>query len=401
MKQFKNIFRFDTLLFLNLTILTIFSYIFLPNFLYKFINGWTFNEWLINYRGGFVRRGLLGEIIYYLNKINLDHRYIIFSVGLISLFHILYHVLNLVKDKHILYRLFIVFNPFGLFYLIQNIEFFFARRDLFYLNFLIYFGKRKKFNIKLFFIFSLFLILNYGIYIFLIVSIFFQIKDKEEFDLKEFKYSFFLFLMPLNVALLTIFSNAKNFEKLCSTINLINKNLQLQEKECWGAPYWVDPNYEPTARAFDEISRGVNYINSLSSWFIVFLLLFLCLFLLVEKNIKFLLKEILYLSPYFFFFFFAQDWGRWMFLIFFIIFFNYSYSNNLKLDKSNLYYFYIVPLLLNIYINIPTHLFQNINIVEIVSVNTSISLLYRYLYNLIIAPYIILRYGYDPPIFLE
>ena len=28
------------------------------------INYWQFTEWLINYEGGFVRRGLLGEILY-------------------------------------------------------------------------------------------------------------------------------------------------------------------------------------------------------------------------------------------------------------------------------------------------------------------------------------------------
>lgn len=179
MSKFKFLFKIDNFLFVNLLFLSFFSYIFLPDFLYKFINGWTFNEWLINYRGGFVRRGLLGELIYYLNKINLDHRFFIFLVGSISLFHILYNVLDLIKDKNILYRIFIIFNPFGLFYLVQNIEFFFARRDLFYLNFLIYFGKRKKFNNKLFFIFSIFLILNYGIYIFLIISIFFSLKKKK------------------------------------------------------------------------------------------------------------------------------------------------------------------------------------------------------------------------------
>jgi hypothetical protein len=401
MSKFKFLFKIDNFLFVNLLFLSFFSYIFLPDFLYKFINGWTFNEWLINYRGGFVRRGLLGELIYYLNKINLDHRFFIFLVGSISLFHILYNVLDLIKDKNILYRIFIIFNPFGLFYLVQNIEFFFARRDLFYLNFLIYFGKRKKFNNKIFFIFSIFLILNYGIYIFLIISIFFFIREKEEFDLKKFKYSFFLLFAPLNILLLTIFSNAKNFEKLCSSINLINKKLPLQEKECWGAPNWVDSNYEPTTRAFDEISRGINYINDLYSWIIVFTILFLCLFLVVEKNIKFLLKQILYLSPYYFFFFFAQDWGRWIFLIFFIVFFNYSFSNNIKLDGNNLLYIYIFPILLNIYINIPTHLFQNINIVDIVSLDTSISLLFRYLYNLVLAPYIIVKYGYEPPIYLD
>ena len=39
----------------------IFSLIFEKIF-YSFINNWSLGEWLINYEGGFVRRGLFGQI---------------------------------------------------------------------------------------------------------------------------------------------------------------------------------------------------------------------------------------------------------------------------------------------------------------------------------------------------
>tara|TARA_B100001287_G_C22684876_1_gene532710 strand:+ start:124 stop:1329 length:1206 start_codon:yes stop_codon:yes gene_type:complete len=401
MLNIKKLIKVDIIFFLGLFVFNFFSYIYIPDFFYKFINGWTFNEWLINYQGGFVRRGLLGELIFNLNKINIDHRFIIFFLGLGSLFHITLNILFLIADKNIFYRVFILFNPFGLFYLVQNLEFFFARRDLFYLNFLIYFGKKKAFNHTLFLLFSIFLVLNYGIYIFLIGPIYFLLKDKRNFDIKKFLYSFILLIAPLNILLLTIFSNARNFETLCSSINFLNKDIPLQEKNCWGAPNWVDSSYEPTTRAFEEIAQGINYFNSFSTWLIVFIFLILCIFITTENNKKFTLKQIIYLSPYFFFFFFAQDWGRWIFLIFFIIFLNYSYSNVPSQDKVKISYLCLAPILLNIFLNVPTHLFQDILILDIRPIGFILSSLFTYFYNLIIGPYIIIRYGYNPPIILQ
>ena len=40
---------------------------------------WTTSEWLINYQGGFVRRGFAGEILYQMNNlINVPLRYLVF-----------------------------------------------------------------------------------------------------------------------------------------------------------------------------------------------------------------------------------------------------------------------------------------------------------------------------------
>ena len=134
---------------------------------------------------------------------------------------------------------------------------------------------------------------------------------------------------------------------------------------------------------------------------IIFIFLILCIFITTENNKKFTLKQIIYLSPYFFFFFFAQDWGRWIFLIFFITFLNYSYSNVSSQYKIKISYLCLAPILLNIFINVPTHLFQDILILDIRPIGFILSSLFTYFYNLIIGPYIIIRYGYNPPIILQ
>lgn len=399
--ELKKYLKIDYLIFSVFSIGIIFNYIFVPNYLEKFINSWVFNEWLINYRGGFVRRGLSGEILFNLSKFGLNHKYLILFIGSISLLHIILNIFSLIHSKNFFYRVFILFNPFGLFYIIQNIEFFFGRRDLFYLNFLIYLGKKEKVNFNYFILLSTLLILNYGIYIFLFFTIYEVVKNKENFNRKKLLYYFSFFLAPLNLLLLSLFSNVKNFEQLCDSINYINRNISLRESNCWGAPNWLNPEYEPNSRAFGEILNGFNFYNSFWNWILLFVLLIVSLYLVVEKNKKTFIRFITLLIPYFFFFFFAQDWGRWVFLIFFIFVINNSYQKNTtKLVKNN-NIFYGVITISNIFINLPTHLFQNIKIFDMRSIDEILFTFFEFTYNLLILPYIMIRYGYDPPIYFS
>ena len=62
-----NSLNFNFYLRLYLIILFLFATFF---FFQKYNNTveWTISEWLINYQGGFTRRGFLGEVIFQLNK---------------------------------------------------------------------------------------------------------------------------------------------------------------------------------------------------------------------------------------------------------------------------------------------------------------------------------------------
>ena len=134
---------------------------------------------------------------------------------------------------------------------------------------------------------------------------------------------------------------------------------------------------------------------------VVTVLLIVSLYLVVEKNKKTFIRFITLLIPYFFFFFFAQDWGRWVFLIFFIFVINNSYQKNTtKLVKNN-NIFYGVITISNIFINLPTHLFQNIKIFDMRSIDEILFTFFEFTYNLLILPYIMIRYGYDPPIYFS
>ena len=57
----------------------------------EFPQKYVFTEWLINYQGGFIRRGLLGELIFNLSTVlNLEIKYLILIVQL--LFYTIYFI---------------------------------------------------------------------------------------------------------------------------------------------------------------------------------------------------------------------------------------------------------------------------------------------------------------------
>ena len=74
---------------------------------------WTISEWLINYQGGFTRRGLIGEIVFNLSnffEISLRKIIFFFQIFLFLIYFLL--ILNLLKNLKLdSYLLFAVFCP--------------------------------------------------------------------------------------------------------------------------------------------------------------------------------------------------------------------------------------------------------------------------------------------------
>lgn len=102
------------------TFLNIYFILFTSCLLYKFLNVifdhskkeyWGITEWLINYQGGFVRRGLRGEVVFLLNKyFNLDPYLIITVITTIAfLFLIYFFVMGFLKKGYSIFVLPFVF----------------------------------------------------------------------------------------------------------------------------------------------------------------------------------------------------------------------------------------------------------------------------------------------------
>ena len=63
-------------------------------------DSWTIGEWLINYQGGFVRRGFLGEGIYFLcNVIKVSPIFVIWFISITSYFLLVKYTIIEAKDK--------------------------------------------------------------------------------------------------------------------------------------------------------------------------------------------------------------------------------------------------------------------------------------------------------------
>lgn len=109
---------------------------------YKSHNAWTMGDWLINYKGGFVRRGLLGELIYNLSQ------FFSLSPGLITLitqltFYLIFFLFSYLlikKQAKILPLTLLIFSPFIFAYQVNNPDGGFRKEILFFalLSFLIW-----------------------------------------------------------------------------------------------------------------------------------------------------------------------------------------------------------------------------------------------------------------------
>lgn len=81
-------------------------------------NGWQYSDWLINYQGGFTRRGLIGEILFKIHQIlsfRLEYLLFFTVVILYLIFHInLFKIIKNLKIQFI--DLLIILSPLSFFY---------------------------------------------------------------------------------------------------------------------------------------------------------------------------------------------------------------------------------------------------------------------------------------------
>lgn len=286
------------------------------SFLNIYKNEWAFSESLVDYSAGFVRRGLLGELFSWISMNSgialLNISFIFFTLSLV---HLMSFVLTKSKNYSFLMRLVLMFSPFGLYYLFSNLNFFFGRRDLLILNFLILFNskiikKNFKIQILVFIIFGTILTLSYEMFLFFL-PIFWKLiikKTKEHLYIKNITLSY---LIVLNILMLTKFSISRNYLLLCKNIEKKRMQMELDNLGCWGAPEYL--NNEDKTLWIYEVLDGLSYSSNYLMW--LTLLLLLIMFINNFSFLEFFNK--LSVSTLFILFFFAQDYGRWMFLIFF------------------------------------------------------------------------------------
>ena len=217
--------------FLYLAIGFIFFLIFHIN---EFPTKYIFTDWLINYEGGFVRRGFLGQIIFELSKFsNFQIKYVMlfFQITIYSIYFLLFYLL-LMKRKTNFFWLLIIFSPISFLYPMAELEAL-GRKDIFVITFFLIFSmiSYKSLNTLVFSFILLFSLscLIHEITIFYIFHYLFVFYIKNKFFInqkidKQHYLIFFLFLGILlylnlylhNFVIIEDIVNSYNYEDFTS-----------------------------------------------------------------------------------------------------------------------------------------------------------------------------------------
>ena len=122
-------------------------------------NGWQYSDWLINYQGGFTRRGLIGEILFKIHQIlsfRLDYLLFFTVVVLYLIFHInLFKIIKNLKIQFI--DLLIVLSPLSFLYPVMESKVIGRKEIIFFTCFILMVQYLKKVDYrkqKYFIIFS-------------------------------------------------------------------------------------------------------------------------------------------------------------------------------------------------------------------------------------------------------
>lgn len=336
------------------------TYLFSRNtsFLFLYKNEWAFSESLINYSGGFVRRGLFGEILSFFSIEPLNYPLYSFLIYLISLFHIFIFIFKKIKSHPISNQLVYIFIPFGFFYFLNNLNFFIGRRDFLIINLLIFVqyiyekGITRR-NLYVYFALSLITSLIYEVILFFIPLLWLIHKKNTSLFSKTTK-SYLFFLVVVNLLLLLRFSTPANYSLLCENVNSLRVILNLKNKGCWGAPSYLKTN-NPSQQIYD-IFEGLQ-LTGLGFWLLIVVLLILFLRYFVNLDFYYVLG----ILPLFLLFFIAQDYGRWLFLIFLTsLILSIENQDNEKLKFKLLVVLTI--LVFGYFVKVPIYLFQEVQL---------------------------------------
>ncbi len=294
--------------FFKIYIISIFfcSIIILYNkFLYP--TDWTTSEWLINYHGGFVRRGLTGELILLANTVvETNPRNLVFIFGILIL--LTYYTLIIRFIKKIDFSpllILIIFSPLGFIYPIAEIETLARKEILFFCIYIIFLTSLIHKNLKLTFFIIIFLIplMNLiwdGMIFYLFFFVFSYLNYKKNLKIKElvfFLLSFIPYLVSLYFVIMTK-ATQESMTLMCSAIG----------EPCFGAMNFLDQSLK------FQINYGVSKfkLEYLIRHLAIFSVCFFPIIILFKNKNNLFYQYIICVIPTFLFFYISYDWGRYL-----------------------------------------------------------------------------------------
>ncbi len=309
---------------------------------------WQYADWLINYQGGFIRRGFIGELLFKTQDfLSLD-----LDILVLSLVILLYLVLTIVLIKSIKFLenskidILIFLSPGFFLYPIMNSEIIGRKEILLFaiLGLFVFFEKYLKdrylLGITIFIILILSLthtgLLFYSPYL---LFLFFLIKVCRN---KKISFSEILIIATCLLAIFSLihFNQASKAQvlEICSSIKNFVKNDCINR----GQFLWL---YTPVTEYVDVKSRlnlTTNFVIYLFSLFFVFIFFSIKLYFAKFKSNNNLIDSI---NPFIIFFFLflctipiyivGIDWGRYISMSYFSTYFIYIYLIKKKMIIFN------------------------------------------------------------------
>ena len=227
LKKYKNLFLFYIL------VISVLSVYYLMGLNIVITNN-AIAEWLINYQGGFVRRGFLGELIYQISlffKINLRFAFLILQIFLYLTYY--YLIYRLLKNISFNYLIFVtIFSPLFILFPIAELEALGRKEIILFIILIIssnFFFNYEKNNLGLFFIsfsFPILLLIFETSIFYCFFFIFVILVSSKEFNIKYLIKLFFFTLPTLIVILLLILNphSIQDTERMCDSLKKIGES---------------------------------------------------------------------------------------------------------------------------------------------------------------------------------
>ena len=350
-------------LVLYLGSLLLFSFFFL--FIkYPVTNDSTISEWLINYEGGFTKRGIIGQIAIYLSRIfDSELRWVIYllqSAFCTTYFVLLYNFFKNTNFDRI--SILAIFTPIFILYPIAEIEVLARKEIIIFSMFLGYLmvprvNFFKNFTLMIFFILSM-LVWEPTIFFIPIIILFELIENK----ITKLNFSFFklIFLLLPGILIGFYFAISPLTNDQHDIMRLVLKN------EFNESCYMSCELLKTKSSIMQHFQQYVVYTYGTTLRYILIIVIgFFPLFILLKnsklknQNIFFLksFKNLLYpilicLTPVIILFAMGYDWGRWVNItyVFTVIFYFYLLKNNFIILNSSLKNHFVTKLNKKIFI---------------------------------------------------
>ena len=284
------------------------NYIFFTHRFFQRENGYILGDWLINYEGGFSRRGFLGELILYLKSfINLDIINLTFVIVITFYLIFIYLLIKLISRSNInfLIALFIFSPTTFLFNFYDPLAI--GRKEFLFLLFIVFYllYNQNKFFIYIGTIFAVLITLTHELFTLLTPFLFIaKYLDTKSLKLKTYLVEIVISFFSSLIFLWIILSPDPNTVETCNHI----KQFGLSDTACWAIN-------EMRGKPLQIIGYWSN--SFYSKYYSLFLILiFALIFFNLKKNldlklVTIILMMLLSFLPIFLLIFIVNDWGRY------------------------------------------------------------------------------------------